>query len=1080
MIKTGSRKKKLCIGVLFCIFTLIILHLMGCANKNSSECLVGGLTVNYRENPFGIDENPLFSWKMLDDTPGQFQTAYRIVVGKSEKDLKEKRYVWDSEKKESDLSVAIPYEGQELETETRYFWQVFVWDKDGKENKSETAFFETGILDDNWEGAQWIGVKKETNNAVLQTVETSYTVEYDFSMGNSYSGLIWGADNNHYEEYFLWAFDTRGEEIEFVAARKKYEDVLEEEHISLAEWFPDKEVFCDTVHHVQLTIAGCEVETYVDDILIAHTHTAVAKAPVNVGFEVARGAYYAKYDNLLVVDSQENVLYDEDFEDENDTIFSPYYVNVVDGWAQATSGYLVVPGSETPAPMFRKCFTVNNHIKIVSARLYATAMGIYDIYVNGSTVSEEYMSPGQSTYSDEVYYRTYDVTGLLQGEENAVGVMLGHGRYDRAKGSWGDNLAFCMKLVLLYEDGTKQVIVSDESWKTYRNGPIRNDDMFYGEYYDAAYEIKGWAEASCEDSDWEPVSMITEENGKAITEIVKKAACSEPVVCVEELKPVAVTEPQEGVYVYDFGQNFTGFCKIELQGKKGQVVTLRYAEALNEEDMSCKDDSVGTIWTENLYTAHNVDYYVVAGEEEESYEATFACRGFRYVQISGIDEPLPLESVTGKVISTKNQRTGYITSSDERINKLYQSIYWSQLSNYVDIPTDCPQRDERFGWAGDAQVFAKTASYNANIYSFMDKYIDALRLTQEKTGIYPEIAPAADKNGGSNGWSDAGIILVWELYQQYGNKEIITENLDSMSCYMDYLVETSEQFIRYFDGYSDHNAVSELEDEVCNTAQCAYVASLLSKMAKIVGSKEIADKYLEVYDNYKTAWQNAYINEDGTIGSWLQSAYTLGLAFGLYPEELEESGALWLSKAVEANDYHLNTGYVATPHLLPMLCKYGYKDTAYKILLQDSYPSWLYMLKRGGTTITEGWHTYYELEDGSYGINGSLNHYALGSVGAWMYSDMLGIKRDEECPAFKHFYLEPQISQEITYVTGSYDSMYGKIESEWKWDGNEVVFHFVIPANTSATVTLPCEQYQNMELTAGEYEYRIPIDMMME
>lgn len=1045
----------LCIGMLF---------LGGCSNTASS-CLVEDLKVNNRTNPLSVDENPVFSWKLVDATQGQQQTAYNIVVADTLENLDKENYIWNSGKVESDSSVAIPYTGEELESETRYYWQVMIWDKDGKKIESrQEAYFETGITEDGWDGAEWICLQEEEETAIE---ETCYTLEYDIRMDQAAnSGFAWGADKREYGKHVICAIDTTGEAFDLVLSEMEGESVLQEYRYALGERGFDRDSFFGVSHHLRIDVEKQNITVVMDEIVVVSQMLSEQKGIGQIGFWTTRGAFYAYYDNVCVTNnSTGECVYEESFEQEENTIFWPYYAKMVDGWVEASAGYLLIHGGEEPAPMLRKEFETED--KVVSARLYASALGIYDIYLNGEKVGDEYFSPGQSVYTKEVYYRTYDVTQQIQSGTNAIGVMLGHGRYDRAKSSWGDTLAFCGKLVLTYEDGSEQVVVSDSSWKGYRDGPIRSDDMFSGEYYDARYELDGWAEAGFQEENWTLVKVYANCGAKRV------ATDSEPIRCIQELEPVAVTEPQEGVFVYDFGQNINGICRITVKGQPGQVVTLRFAEALNEDTMSCKDDAVGTIWTQNLYTADNTDYYVVKSTDEEVYESTFVCRGFRYVQITGIEEALSTEQVVGVVLSSDLERTGYFECSDEHVNQLYQSIYWTQLDNFVDVPVDCPQRDERFGWAGDAQVFEPTAAYNADVYQFMRQYVAALRLGQNEDGSYPELAPSASSEGGSNGWSDAGIILVWKLYQQYGDITIIQENLDAMCRYMDYLVNTSENFLRMRTGYNDHNAVSTLDDTICNTAQCAYVASLLTKMCQVMGEEELAEKYHLIMEQYKQAWQENYINEDGSIDCWLQSAYTLGLAWDLYPEHLKEAGASCLNSAVEFNEYHLNTGFVATPYLLQMLCDYGYVDTAYKVLQQNTYPSWNYMFSHGATTITEAWSTYYDNADGTYGINGSLNHYGLGAVGAWLYEDVLGIKQDEKVPGYKHFYLEPVVGGGLSYAKGSYESVYGTIESEWRVEGNELVFHFVIPANTSATVSLPNEQYQNMELQAGEYEYRI-------
>jgi alpha-L-rhamnosidase len=356
----------------------------------------------------------------------------------------------------------------------------------------------------------------------------------------------------------------------------------------------------------------------------------------------------------------------------------------------------------------------------------------------------------------------------------------------------------------------------------------------------------------------------------------------------------------------------------------------------------------------------------------------------------------------------------------------------------------------------------------------MNKYIDLLRICQSENGVYPEIVPSLSVGDAVNGWSDAGVILVWEMYQQYGNKQLISTNLDAMCKYVDCLVATSDNYIRTKSGYSDHNAMSNIDIDVADTAQCAYVSLLLAKMCTAIGKNDIADKYMNIYESYKSAWQSAYINDNGTIGDWIQSSYVLGLEFGLYPDGLDQNGAEWLNTSISYSDYHLSTGYIATQFLLPILCDYGYGQTAYKILMQDTFPSWNDMLSRGNTTINEGWKTMYDCGDGTYAINGSLNHMALGSVGQWIYEYMLGIKRDENSPAFKHFYIEPVVSSELEYAQGSYKSMYGEIKSSWKIEGNEIIYDFTIPANTTATVSLDADGYNNMNLGAGTYQYKIP------
>lgn len=1050
----------------------------GCGNKSETTRIVE-LTTNDKVNPLGIDKNPYFSWQMTSVEDGKSQSAYRILVSETEKELKKGEYVWDSGKVDSEISVAIPYEGSDLEAEQEYVWQVIAWDEDGKKLQSEHATFEMGKMNSAWEESKWITAPVEEECFVNAQDEVA-EIKFDFKMEQTEAGFIWGANEAGYGKHYRWGFSTNTGIVEMRISYQDGEKILSSYAVEINQ---TTEEFLTGEHNICIRIQDNVADTYVDGVLVSEKVPVENCSMGSIGFFAARDEKKAWCDNIVIKNQNGDILCQEDFEKE-ENIFKPYYIKVENGWGRVDAGFIVTAGTEVAAPMFRKSFETMEGKEISSARVYASALGIYDVYVNGVDVNSDYAAPGQSVYSKEVYYRTYDVTEQIKEGENAVGIMLGHGRYDRAWGSWGDTLALYAQVVIRYTDGTKQMIGSDDSWLVYTDGPIRNDDVFCGEYYDANYEVSGWSEADGMDlSEEEEAKGDTTADSlhnwkKAVVyevpqEMNLQAALDQGVTCVDILTPISVSEPVEGTYVYDFGKNFHGACELQLTGKAGDVVTMRYGEYLNTEPLARRDDEVGTIWTRNLYAADDTDYYVFKEDGTVTYSPLFSYRGFQYLQVTGVEEALPLEKVRGLVLATDNERTGYFECSDEKLNRLYNIIYDSQLANYVDIPTDCPQRDERLGWTGDAQVFTYTGALNANTANFMYKYTDALRLSQQENGAYPEIAPFVNTVGSSNGWCDAGVIIVWEMYQQYGNRQVILDNLSAMCKYVDYLVSTSNQYIRYEKGYNDHNAISYPEDACCNTAQCTYVAGLLAKMCEVVGEQELYEKYNGVYESYLNAWRTNFLNEDGSIGQWLQSEYTMALAFGLYPEYLEAAGAEKLKVSVEASDYQMMTGFVTTPHILSMLCKYGYVEEAYKMIQKEGYPSFHYMLEQGASALTERWNTLSVNTDGNVEIIGSLNHVAFGAVGQWFYTDVLGIKRDESAPAYKHFFLEPQVGGGLTYARGSYDSVYGKIESSWEITEDGIKFHFVIPANTSATVTLPGDEYQEMELEAGIYDFTI-------
>lgn len=1098
------RRKILYLKVLLLFFLLLSISACNKAQESQevfkeesyekeNETKIVEMTTNDRTDPLGIDENLYFSWKMDSSIQGQKQTAYQIIV--SGNGFFDKSMVWDSGKIISDKSVAIFYEGDNLVTGGEYKWQVKVWDKDGEELISSPAYFEMGKLEKEWEYGKWIKAslreenyktwrnnqsfslkrsKDDKKSLFLEEQkkrfdETVGEITYEFSMEDTHTGFLWSADNSQYGTYYKWSFEASSEGVWLGISYMKGEEKLKEDR-KLLEGL-DTGSFLEQKHNVRIVVKGDKADTFLDGILVSEDIVIMQNYVGGIGFWVTRGEYHAWYDNVRVMNDKGEVVYQEDFEGEKN-IFHPYYVRIEEGKARTDAGYLMVPGMERPAPMFRKEFETKNGKKVISARAYITALGIYDFYLNGEDVNDYYAAPGQSVYSKEVYYRTYNVTENIKEGKNVLGILLGHGRYDRAKGSWGEDISLCMELVILYEDGTKQVIGTDESWSVNNNGPIRKDDFYHGELYDAFYENKEWMMPGFQENkdEWQKAVFLSLER-----EPIKKAAPDNGIVCVDIITPISFSEPEKGVFVYDFGKNINGICQLTMKGHENDVATMRYAELLNQENLNRKDGSHGTIWTRNLGTSENTDYYIFNKSGEVTYQPTLIYRGFRYLQLTGIEEAPPVEQVKAFILATDNEKTGSFECSDEEMNRLYEAIYLSQLNNYVDIPTDCPQRDERLGWAGDAQVYARTGSFNSYTANFIYKYIDILRASRNEKGAYPHIAPFWEYTDAANGWSDAGIILVWEMYQQYGNKKIIEENLSAMCRYMDHLVETSDNYIRNGKGYNDHNAASYMDDACCNTAQCTYVADLLTKMCQAVGEDELEEKYKEIYHNYLKAFRDTFLMEDGSIGQWLPSEYVMALAYGLYPEELAQAGAEKLNISLQAGEYKATTGYLTTPHILSVLCKYGFVEEAYTLIQQKEFPSWNYMVEKGNGTLMEGWYAFSEDEKGKITINGSLNHLALGAVGQWFYTDVLGIKRDENNPSYKHFYLEPQIGGGLTFARGSYNSIYGKIESSWEVKKEGTVFSFVIPPNTTATVTLPGGEVEGLLLEPGKYEFVVDV-----
>lgn len=1063
--------------LLIVICTIYVIFLVSKIQKGQPEITINKLRVCHLENPLGIDEEvPVFSWQMESDKRGSRQEAYRIIVALGKEAFKQQEYVWDSGKIETENSVGIPYGGEALKAKSRYYWQVEVWDEQGDSYKSaEDAWFEMGLMGEDM-GACWISADQKAQDQTFSDEELAYHISYEMEITGTAAGLIFGAQEGRYGRLYLCQIENAGDQAWFRLIEMDDNTFGEEEEREITGAIPEngKSFF------VELSVDKEELQVKINDMDVGSFQ--IRETPVgSIGYYKSRGSSYGWMDNLLVKDQWGTVIYEEDFDGEG-TIFDPYYVAVENGRLKIGSGMILTPGEQMPAPMFRREFLIPDK-EISSARIYMTALGSFVLSVNGQRVSEDYFAPGKLAYNQQLTYRTYDVTELLkQGQENVLGAILLHGWYDRGVGypevwnPWGDTNALLGKLEIIYEDGSRDEVVTDRDFQCFMDGPVRDDDLYQGEFYDANYEQDGFDTADFEPEGWEAAMENRVKEEYLGLPLVGKG--NEPIVCVETLSPISVDEPVENVFVYDFGQNFTGICRIKVTGEKGQVVTLRHGEALNSEELQNKDDQVGTIWTENLLTAEATDYYVLKGEEQgEVFEPEFVFHGFRYLQITGLDEALPVEDVEGLVLSSDLEQTGSFSCSNELLNQYYQNTLWSQKGNFLDNPMDCPQRDERHGWAGDAQIFSLAASYNMDSFAFYRKYLQEERSIQNEGGSFADMAPRNfgtqwDGSGGAasnNCWGDAPVVITWNLYMQYGDKRIIEENYDSLCRWVDLLAVSNDDHIRYQGGYGDHLSMEDTPNELSDTAWCAHSADLVSCMADVLGKSEDAEHYRKIYEDFKQAWQREFVTADGQTVCDTQTSYALGLEFSLFPEELKDAAAARLALLAEYSGYHVNTGFSGIGYLLPALGNNGYVDSAYRLLLQEDCPSLLYPSTQGATTNWEKLWAYKEQEDG-YQIDGSLNHFAFGAPVSWLYTDVLGIRSAKDRPGFGHILLEPKPSNGLTFAEGSYTGAYGRIGVKWEQTEKGYQYFFEIPANTTATLCLPAGIYLEggKEITKAE------------
>jgi hypothetical protein len=701
-----------------------------------------------------------------------------------------------------------------------------------------------------------------------------------------------------------------------------------------------------------------------------------------------------------------------------------------------------------PAPLFRKRFQVNK--AVLQARIYATAAGVYELYLNGQRIGDQVLAPGWTDYTRRILYQTYDVTAMLKAGPNALCAIVGDGWFSGNNGLWkvndnayGYDKALLCQLQVDYDDGTSETIGTDGSWRG-DTGPIRWTDLFMGEIYDARQEIPGWNRADFDDSNWTAASITKPDVGRL------EPQTDPPIRKIEELRSRRLTEPRPGVFVFDFGQNIAGRVRLKVQGPAGIHVMLRHGEVINRD---------GTLFTENLRRARATDQYTLKGQGQEVYEPHFTFHGFRYVEMTGFPGRPSPDAITAIAISSDLRRTGSFECSNPILKQLQSNIVWSQRGNFVGIPTDCPQRDERDGWMGDAQIFVRTATFNMDCASFFEQWMADVASGQSADGIMPDIAPIRGPSQAHFGWGDAGIIVPWTIYQIYGDTRIIERFYDAMSRWIAYLEKHSNSWLAPTSSYGDWlSPPPQAPNDVLSTEYFAYVTRLMSKMAAAVGKRDDADRYENMFQKIKSAFNTAYVGADGRIKSDTQTVYVLALRFDLLDGGAREAAVQRLVDAIERTKWHLGTGFLGTGNLLPALSEAGRTDVAYRLLENDTYPSWGYEVKNGATTIWERWNGFDEGADPqNIGNMNSLNHYAYGAVGEWMYDTMAGIMADPAQPGFKHIIIHPERGGTITYARAEYDSVRGKISSNWKTENDSFHLEVKIPANTSATVYIPGE-----------------------
>lgn len=1007
-----------------------------------SGLVVGGLQTNARTNPLGIaGDAPTFGWKSTSSGRGVVQSAYEVRVGSSDG----ADDVWSSGKVDSDNQVDVRYGGPALASQTRYHWQVRVWDGDGQGSAwSAPAWFETGVLDaSEWTG-DWIG--KGAGGEIDRW--TDYTADIDFTLDNLVFGVYLRATDT--SNAYMWQISTSdGTGVPKFRPHKKVNggfSLLDNKPITT---MTSAQLLTGT-HRLSITVDGSTITTSLDGTEIdSRTDATFAKGFIGFRQDLANeGPETAHVHAVKVTAKTGDVLLDTDFGDGT---------NPFSGGTLTADGLLLQPKldtilrtSDANKPLLRKEFTTDPGKTVARARVYASAHGVYELELNGEKVGDQFLAPGATDYHKRIQYQTYDVTDQVQSGANALGAELGDGWWAGKVGMWGpgmygSSVGLIAQLRIDYTDGTHQVVATDDTWKSHA-GPYVAADNIDGETYDANAEQPGWDHPGYDDADWKAVTLAASDTAKLVPQP------DEPVRVTGERSALKRTT-SPGVangYIYDLGQNMVGVARMRLQGVAGQTVRIRYAEELRQN---------GEFYVGNLRAAKVTDYYTFASTGTVVYTPKFTQHGFRYVEISNVTTAPELGDVTGIVWGSDLAATGSLETSNPMLNQLASNISWGQRGNFLSIPTDTPARDERLGWTGDINVFSPTASYLRDTRAFLGKWTTDLRDSVLPNGNYPGIAPVPPgiDLGSGLGWSDSAVTVPYAAWHAQGDNAIVRANYASMKTFLDF-VKTGAGADLIDSARGNWNDWLNLDDntstDVLGTAYFAEDARMLSEMAKSIGEDADAATYAALSDDVRAAFTANLIAADGTVSGNSQTGYAMALGMGLVtdPALRGKVGERFVAK-LAASDNHLTTGFLGTPWLLPALSSIGRSDLAYTMILKKDYPSWGYEIEHGATTMWERWNSIKP--DGSFGDEAmnSFNHYAYGAVGDWMYQNIGGISAVKA--GYKESRIAPAIGGGLTSGHGTYESVYGTISSDWRKQGDDVTLAVEVPVNTTSTVSIP-------------------------
>ncbi|MDE3186384.1 MAG: family 78 glycoside hydrolase catalytic domain [Acidobacteriota bacterium] len=1032
------------------------------------------LRVDNLKTPLGIDDMaPRFSWQLEDTARGARQTAYEVqVASRAELLAQDKADLWDSGRIESAQSLNVVYGGSPFAASTRYFWRVKVWDAAGRAYPvSETAWWETGLLTQDAWHAGWIGYETP-EEAAVRHAPAKWIANPDAKVLAAEKGV---------EQHFAYrASVTLGKPVrratlyatgqDTVAAWVNGAKVLAADPLPAWKQMPWKKFVCADV---TAKVAGGANTIAIEAVHYVANPNGMASedAPPMIAtlvVEYADGAMaaFASDASWKTATHAPQGWQQKHFDDSG-------WKAAVE-WTQAAGpmsqplGHPWIPDS---VKALRHTFDVSK--PVLSARLYSTALGAYEVFLNGKRVSEDVLAPGWTDYRERLMYQTYDVTGLVASGKNAIGALLAPGWYAtpiewfQQPNNYGDTPpALRAQLRIEHTDGSVEWVMTGAGWQASTSN-ILHSELYDGESQDARLAQPGWDSAQFDARRWKGAIAMTPHSMTILSQDFQ------PIRVERSVAAVGVTQPKPGVYVYDFGQNLAGVERLHLHGAAGTRVQVRFAEILNED---------GTLYTENLRTAKATDYFTLAGRGVEEFTPQFTFHGFRYAEITGLPAVPGRDAMTALVIHAEAPFAAQLKTGSAMIDKLWSNIVWGQRSNFVGVPTDCPQRDERLGWMADAQVFWRTATYNMDLAAFTRKFAGDMRGTQAGTAFYGIYAPgtAQENMGTGAGWSDAGVIIPWTSWLQTGDTSVIQQNWAAMAKYLDAIAAVNPDGLWKHDSgipFGDWLSPEGRTDQVLvATAYWAYDVTLMREMAHALGRSADEQKYAQQFEKIRRAFQKQFVHDDGFVagadnspspfgqinnpnakskGGDTQTGYVLALHMNLVPENLRKAAAQKLADKIEANHGLLATGFLGTPYLLEELTKTGHAELAYKLLLNTAYPSWGYLVEHGATTTWERWNGDQMKDDPSMN---SYNHYAYGAVADWIYRYAAGVDATPLDAGFHSVALHPAFDARLGRVDFSYPSAYGVIQSSWTVKGSTAEWSLTLPANTTGWLQLSTDE----------------------